>query len=66
YIRELNKKRENIENRIMELEEKLKELELLMCKEEIYSNPEKSKEIHQEVASTNDEIEELYDKWSEL
>ena len=66
YIRELNKKREDIENRIMELEEKLKELELLMCKEEIYSNPEKSKEIHQKVASINEEIEELYDKWSEL
>ena len=66
YIRELNKKRENIENRIMELEEKLKELELLMCQEDIYSNPEKSKEIHQKVASINEEIEELYDKWSEL
>lgn len=65
-IRLLTKEREKIELKIMELEEKLDKLEKLMCQEEIYSNPEKSKEVHQETASIKGEVDRLYGEWEAL
>ena len=62
-LRQLAKEREKIEEKIMELEEKLEDLEKLMCKEEIYSNPEKSREVHLESAEIKDKIDRLYGEW---
>ncbi|AKL93858.1 drug resistance ABC transport system ATP-binding protein [Clostridium aceticum] len=61
--RQLSKKREKIEEEIMTLEEKLSQLEALMCQEEVYSNPDKSKEIHQETVKVKEKISELYELW---
>ena len=62
-LRQLAKERKKIEEEIMELEEKLEDLEKLMCKEEIYSNPEKSREVHLESAEIKDKIDRLYGEW---
>ncbi len=64
-LRSLKEERQNIEEEIMQLEEELSNLELLMCQEEIYSNPSKSKEIHHRVAGTRARIEELYQSWGD-
>ncbi len=55
----------NIEDQINKLEDKLMELEEMMCKEEIYTNPEKSKEIHNEAETIKSNLAELYAKWEE-
>ncbi|MCC5912285.1 MAG: ABC-F family ATP-binding cassette domain-containing protein [Clostridiaceae bacterium] len=57
------KLQQSLEEEIMVSEERLSELEALMCQEEIYSNPEKSKEIHQKVLETKEKIDILYEQW---
>jgi len=68
--RELEKKvrvqRQNIEKEIMEIEEKIEELDNLMCDEEIYSNPDKSREVNQTKCEFEKKLEQLYEKWEEL
>lgn len=65
-LRQLAKEREKIEEKIMELEENLEDLEKLMCREEIYSNPEKSREVHLESAGIKEEIDRLYGEWETI
>lgn len=55
-----------IEAEILELEEKISELEDLMCQEEVYSNPEKSKEVHQETVDLKNKLNSLYSEWENL
>lgn len=62
-LRQITKKGEFIEKEIMVLEEKLAELEALMCQEEVYAHPEKSREIHQETIGIKVKIEQLYEEW---
>ncbi len=68
--RELEKKarvkRQNIEKEIEEIELKIEELNVLMCQEEIYSNPEKSKEVSQNKTSLEDRLNNLYEEWEQL
>ncbi|MGL5651925.1 MAG: ribosomal protection-like ABC-F family protein [Paraclostridium sp.] len=68
--RELEKKarakRQNIEKEIEEIELKIEELNVLMCEEEIYSNPEKSKEVSQSKSSLEDRLNNLYEEWEQL
>ncbi|WP_419742213.1 ABC-F family ATP-binding cassette domain-containing protein [Paraclostridium dentum] len=68
--RELEKKarvkRQNIEKEIEEIEVKIEELNVLMCQEEIYSNPEKSKEVSQNKYSLEDRLNNLYEEWEQL
>ena len=68
--RELEKKarvkRQNIEKEIEEIELKIEELNILMCQEEIYSNPEKSKEVSQNKNSLEDKLNNLYEEWEQL
>lgn len=68
--RELEKKarvkRQNIEKEIEEIEVKIEELNVLMCQEEIYSNPEKSKEVSQNKTSLEDRLNNLYEEWEQL
>lgn len=68
--RELEKKnrvkRQNIEKEIEETELKIEELDMLLCQEEVYSNPEKSKEVSQEKISLENKLANLYDEWETL
>jgi len=61
--RDLVKKRQKIEADIMEMEEQLLSLEALMCQEEVYSNPEKSRDVQHQVSSLKDQINLLYEEW---
>lgn len=69
-IRELQKKNrnkiQNIEKEIEEIESKINQLNLKLCEEEIYSNPEKSKEIHSEKIVLEERLSNLYVEWEEL
>lgn len=64
--RELVKRREQLEQEIMEVEEELSKLELLMCDEAVYSNPEKSKEVQQQTMANKARLEKLYETWENL
>ena len=68
--RELEKKnrikRQNIEKDIEETELKIEELDILLCQEEVYSNPEKSKQVSQEKIYLEDKLANLYDEWENL
>ncbi len=59
-------KRQNIEKEIETIEEKIQELNILMCQEHVYSNPEKSKEVGQEKAELEDKLNSLYEEWEQL
>ena len=58
-------KRQNIEKEIEEVELKIEELDILMCQEEVYSNPEKSKEVSQNKSDLEDRLSQLYEEWEE-
>jgi ATP-binding cassette, subfamily F, member 3 len=68
--RELEKKyrvkRQNIEKEIEEIEAKIEELDILMCQEDIYSNPEKSKEVSQNKSTLEEKLGNLYEEWEQL
>ena len=56
----------SIEEKISSLEELIEDFQGKLCLEEVYSNPEKSKEIHNSIKTAEDELENLYIKWEEL
>ena len=56
----------SIEEKISSLEELIEDFQSKLCLEEVYSNPEKSKEIHNSIKTAEDELENLYIKWEEL
>lgn len=56
----------NIEKEIEEIEIKIEELDHLLCKEEVYSNPDKSKEVSQEKTNYEDKLAQLYEEWEAL
>ena len=56
----------NIEKEIEEIEIKIEELDHLLCQEEVYSNPNKSKEVSQQKTNCEDKLAELYNLWEEL
>ena len=62
-IRDKKVNREKIEARIILLEEELVNLQELLCKEEVYSSPDKSREINQDITRAQSEIENLYIEW---
>ena len=68
--RELEKKnrvkRQNIEKEIEETELKIEKLDILLCQEEVYSNPERSKEVSQEKILLEDKLSNLYNEWENL
>ncbi|MDF2546632.1 MAG: thiamine transporter substrate-binding protein [Anaerosolibacter sp.] len=67
--REETKKRKqeqtSIEAEITATEVRIADLEALMCQEEIYSNPQRSREIHEETTQLKTALEVLYSKWEE-
>lgn len=62
----IEKTHKKIESEILKFEEKIAELEDLMCQEEVYSNPEKSKEVHQETQKLKNQLNNLYSQWEDL
>ena len=58
-------KRQNIEKEIEEVELKIEELDFLMCQEEVYSNPEKAKEVSQNKSDLENRLSQLYEEWEE-
>lgn len=56
----------SIEEKISSLEKSIEDFQGKLCLEEVYSNPEKSKEIHNSIKTAEDELENLYIKWEEL
>lgn len=68
--RELEKKhrvkRQNIEKEIEQIESKIEELDMLMCEEEVYSNPEKSREVSQNKSNFEEKLGNLYEEWEQL
>ena len=55
-----------IEDEIELLEKEIEGLEYMLCQEEIYSSPEKSKEVNQEKAEHEKKLKHLYTKWEEI
>ncbi len=55
-----------LEAKIAALEDQIAHLELMMCDEDIYSNPDKSREIHEKHESIKTQLENLYEKWEEI
>ena len=59
-------KRQNIEKEIEETEAKKEEMDVLLCQEEVYSNPEKSKDVSLQKASLEEKLSALYEEWESL
>ena len=59
-------KRQNIEKEIEETEAKIEDMDVLLCQEEVYSNPEKAKEVTQEKANLEEKLSSLYEEWETL
>lgn len=59
-------KRQNIEKEIEETEAKIEEIDVLLCQEEVYSNPEKSKDVSLQKASLEEKLSALYEEWESL
>ena len=49
-------KRQNIEKEIEETESKIEEMDVLLCQEEVYSNPEKSREVSQQKSNLEEKL----------
>lgn len=59
-------KRQNIEKEIETTESKIEELDILLYQEEVYSNPERAKEVSQEKTNLENNLEALYEEWEQL
>ena len=59
-------KRQNIEKEIEETEANIEEMDVLLCQEEVYSNPERSKDVSQQKAILEEKLSVLYEEWESL
>ena len=41
-------------------------MDVLLCQEEVYSNPEKSRDVSQQKSNLEEKLAELYDEWETL
>ena len=64
--RQVRKNIKKLEENIANLEEEISNLEQLMCSPEVYSDHEKSQEIHEKTLNLKIELEELYLQWMEI
>ena len=56
----------NVEASIASKESSLSELQAQLCLEEVYSNPQKSLEVHNLISDLESELVGLYEEWEEL
>lgn len=59
-------KRQNIEKEIEEIEAKIEEIDELLCQEEVYSNPEKAKDVSLDKSNLEEKLSLLYEQWEEF
>lgn len=64
--KELKQKAKTLEKDIMDTETKIEELQNELCLEEVYSNPEKSKEINNTISNLQQCLEKLYETWESI
>ena len=68
--REIERRSKNkikkLEDDIEQTEKKIAGLDMMLCHEEIYSNPEKSKEVNLEKSELEDKLASLYEKWEQI
>ena len=68
--REIERRSKNkikkLEDDIEQTEKKITGLDMMLCQEEIYSNPEKSKEVNLEKAELENKLASLYEKWEQI
>lgn len=64
--RKLKKAQEQLEIDIHTAEEQLEAYEAELCLESVYSDPEKSQEIHQKLSDVREKLDELYESWEQL
>jgi ATP-binding cassette, subfamily F, member 3 len=64
--KQLQKDLNDLEKNIEKTEKEISDLENLMCLEEVYSNPEKSLEVNNQVKNLKDSLNGLYELWEEL
>ncbi|MEG1311547.1 MAG: ABC-F family ATP-binding cassette domain-containing protein [Romboutsia sp.] len=57
---------QQLEKEIQEVEIKIEELDVLLCQEDVYSNPDKAKDVSQEKNHLENKLSYLYDEWEEL
>ncbi len=57
---------QNLEKEIEEVELQIEECDNLLCSEEVYSNPQKSREVHENKLSLEEKLQNLYDEWENL
>ncbi|KAB3532436.1 ABC-F family ATP-binding cassette domain-containing protein [Alkaliphilus pronyensis] len=62
-LRDIKKNIQRLEADILKQEEELSNLEGLMCQEDIYSSPEKSKEVQLKTQQVKAYLQKLYDEW---
>lgn len=60
------KKLKDLEDEIEQLEKKIKGLDIVLCQEEVYSDPEKSKEVNQEKNQIEKKLVHLMEKWESM
>jgi chromosome segregation ATPase len=63
---DLREKLTAAEKRIAALEAKQKGDELILCEPEIYKEPERIKQLNQEMKAITAELEDLYYQWNDL
>lgn len=64
--KEKAKRAKTLEKLIADKEEEVTELNNQLCLEEVYSNPERSQEVHRKITELETEIETLYEEWEEI
>ena len=59
-------KRQNVEKEIEKTESKIEKIDILLCQEEVYSNPEKSRDVSQQKSNLEEKLSALYEEWETL
>lgn len=57
---------QNLEKEIEEIEIQIEECDNLLCNEDVYSNPQKSREVQENKLSLEEKLKTLYDEWENL
>lgn len=62
-LRDRKQKSKEIEDSILDTETKIQKLQNDLCLEEVYSNPENSKKINNDITNLQSHLESLYNEW---
>ncbi|MCX7695659.1 MAG: ABC-F type ribosomal protection protein [Caloramator sp.] len=65
-IKNIKNEIKKVEAEIEKKESAIAQLEEELCKEEVYTNPDRTKDINQQILSLKDELEKCYELWEEL